>query len=169
PGDPDWAGGEVLKDRRTIDVNAAPGIVFRTACGVGGTRGWYSSTTLWKLRGLLDRLFGGPGLARGRRHPDRVRYGDVLDFWRVSDVVPDRTLELRAEMRLPGEAVLRFDVEPHEGGTRSRLIQTALFRPRGLAGILYWFSVLPLHGIVFQGMLHGLAAEAERAARSDRP
>jgi uncharacterized protein YbjT (DUF2867 family) len=169
PGDPDWAGGRAaFEDRREIDVAAPPPAVFRVACGVGGARGWYSSTALWKLRGLLDRLFGGPGLARGRRHPDRVRYGDVLDFWRVSDVVPDRALELRAEMRLPGEAVLRFDVAPHPEGARSRLVQTALFRPRGLAGILYWFAILPLHGIVFRGMLHGLAAEAERiAARSD--
>lgn len=165
PGDPHWAGGRAAyEDRRAIDVAAPPDVVFRVACGVGGRKGWYSSTALWKLRGLLDRLFGGPGLGRGRRHPDHLAYGDVVDFWRVSDLVAGRTLELRAEMRLPGEAVLRFDVERREHGSASRLTQIARFRPRGLAGILYWFAVLPMHGIVFRGMLHGLAGEAERVA-----
>jgi uncharacterized protein YbjT (DUF2867 family) len=159
PGDPDWAGGRAaFEDRRAIDVAAPPDVVFRVACGVGGARGWYSSTVLWKLRGLLDRMFGGPGLGRGRRDPDHVRYGDVLDFWRVSDVVPGRSLELRAEMRLPGEA------RPGADAGGSRLEQTARFRPRGLPGLLYWYAVLPLHAIVFRSMLHGLAAEAERAA-----
>ena len=162
PGDPDWAGGKTFVDWRRTDVAAAPDRVFRAVCRIGGTRGWYAANALWRLRGLLDRLVGGPGLERGRRNANFVAYGDALDFWRVTGIQQDRWLELRAEMKLPGDATLEFNVLPVPGQPeRSRLIQTARFRPRGLAGLAYWYAVTPFHGIVFKGMLHGLRRAAE--------
>ncbi len=160
PGDPDWAGGTVYEDRRRITVAAPPAAAFRAVCQVGGRYGWHDLDWLWRLRGLLDRLLGGPGLARGRRHLERVEYGDVLDFWRVADVEPDRRLVLRAEMRLPGEALLEFDLAP-AGEGRTEVVQTARFKPRGLPGLLYWWAVQPLHGLVFRDMLRGVRRRSE--------
>jgi hypothetical protein len=112
-----------------------------------------------------DRIVGGPGLRRGRRHPNQIVYGDAVDFWRVTNVEVNRRLELRAEMKLPGEAVLEFEVEPtSEHGCR--LTQTARFKPRGLFGISYWYAVLPFHGVVFDGMLRGLRRDAENRMRT---
>ncbi len=167
PGDPHWAGGKVFVDRRTICIEAPASAVFQAICRVGGGHGWYAADWLWRLRGLLDRLVGGPGLRRGRRDPQLLAYGEALDFWRVTRVEPDRRIELHAEMKLPGVATLTFEIEPdaaHPGGTLMH--QTARFRPRGLAGLLYWYSVLPLHGIVFRGMLAGIRRAAERAAKA---
>jgi hypothetical protein len=112
-------------------------------------------------------MVGGPGLRRGRRDPDEVLYGEAIDFWRVTAVEPGRRLALRAEMKLPGEAVLEFVVEPagdSRVGGAARLVQTATFRPRGLAGLLYWYGVMPFHGFVFRGMLNGIRRTAERDA-----
>jgi uncharacterized protein YbjT (DUF2867 family) len=163
PGDPDWAGGTVYVDQRRTRVRAPASVLFRTVCRVGGRQGWYASNWLWQLRGVLDRLIGGPGLARGRpRDDDRVAYGDVLDFWRVTGIDAGRRLELRGEMRLPGTARLEFEVhgDPEDPG-RSTLIQTAQFKPKGLMGLAYWFSVLRLHGFVFSSMLDGIRRHAE--------
>lgn len=164
PGDPDWAGGTVYVDRHTCSVQAPAAVTFRTAMAVGGETGWYGGNWLWRVRGLLDRLIGGPGLRRGRRDPHRVMVGDALDFWRVVELVPGKSLQLRAEMKLPGVALLQFDVE--DQGACSQLAVTAKFKPRGLLGILYWYSVLPLHSLVFAGLLRGLARAAETAART---
>ena len=165
PGDPDWAGGTVFIDRRTVEVGASPAEVFAAVCRIGGRHGWYGADALWRLRGRMDRLVGGPGLRRGRRDPERVAFGDALDFWRVVGVEPDRELRLRAEMKLPGEAELDFTLEATDGEShRTRLVQTARFKPRGLAGLAYWFAVKPLHAVVFDGMLAGVRREAERAA-----
>ncbi|MGB0716349.1 MAG: DUF2867 domain-containing protein, partial [Phycisphaerae bacterium] len=116
-------------------------------------------------RGLLDRLVGGPGLRRGRRHPDQVRYGDSIDFWRVTGIEPDKSLDLRAEMKLPGEAMLSFNIDCEEAenpqDTICHVQQTARFKPKGLLGIAYWYAVVPLHGIVFTGMLNGIRRTAE--------
>lgn len=162
PGDPDWAGGTVFTDRRETPIAAPAGDVYRAVCRIGGGQGYYAADWLWRVRGWLDRLVGGPGLRRGRRDPEQVGYGDALDFWRVTGVQPDRRLELRAEMRLPGIAELSFDIEPlADDPSRCRLVQTARFKPRGLTGIAYWYAVLPLHGIVFPGMLHGIRRAAE--------
>ncbi len=158
PGDPDWAGGKTYVDRREKDIPAPPAAVFRAVCRVGGGHGWYAADWLWKVRGAMDRLVGGPGLRRGRRHPETVSYGDALDFWRVRHVEQDRRLDLRAEMKLPGEALLSFEIEDH--GDHSRLIQTARFMPRGLLGLLYWWAVVPLHHVVFEGMLGGICRAA---------
>ena len=163
PGDPDWAGGTVYNDTHEAIVAADPATTFATVLAIGGANGWYGGNWLWRLRGVIDKLIGGPGLRRGRRDPKRVAVGDALDFWRVVDVVAGQSLDLRAEMKLPGIAMLRFRVEP-EGpeGKRSRLSVTAMFKPRGLLGIAYWYAVLPLHTFVFRGMLRGLKQAAER-------
>jgi hypothetical protein len=111
----------------------------------------------------MDRMIGGPGLRRGRRHPECVHYGDALDFWRVREVVPEHRLRLIAEMKLPGEAELGFEIEDvNAGASRTRLVQTARFKPRGLLGIAYWYAVMPLHGMVFTGMLQGIRRAALR-------
>jgi uncharacterized protein YbjT (DUF2867 family) len=165
PGDPDWAGGKVFADRREITVTAPPEAVYRAICRVGGGHGWYAAGWLWRVRGWMDRLVGGPGLRRGRRDPNTVSFGETLDFWRVTGIETDRRLELRAEMKLPGTATLEFEIEPREYGSKSHLIQTARFMPRGLFGLIYWYAVVPLHHVVFAGMIRGIrrAAEAEPA------
>jgi uncharacterized protein YbjT (DUF2867 family) len=168
PGDPDWAGGTVFVDRRETTIHAPAAAVYRTLCRLGGEHGWYGADWLWRVRGALDRLVGGPGLRRGRRDPDHLAYGDAVDFWRVSALGTDRSLSLRAEMRLPGEAVLEFSVEPTGEPEHTRLVQTARFRPRGLLGLVYWYGVLPLHGIVFRRMLAGVRRLAEAEARAAR-
>jgi hypothetical protein len=162
PGDPDWAGGALYKDDRSVEVAATPEQLFAAVCRVGGKQGWYSASWLWRLRGLMDRLAGGPGITRGRRRPDKVEFGDVLDFWRVTGLEQHRHIRLWAEMKLPGDATLEFEVTPDPGGgALCRLRQLALFRPRGLAGIAYWYAVKPIHGFVFDKMLHGIKADAE--------
>lgn len=166
PGDPDWAGGTTFVDRRQRRIDAQPKHVFWAVCRIGGGNGWYAADYLWRIRGFLDQIVGGPGLRRGRKDPERLGYGDALDFWRVTDIVQDRRLVLRAEMKLPGEATLGFDLEAIGDGA-TMLTQTARFRPRGLLGLLYWYAVLPLHGIVFRGMLNGIdrTAVSEGAGR----
>ncbi len=167
PTDPDWSGGSVLCDERERVVDAPADVVHRVVCGIGGDRGWYTSDWLWVVRGMLDKLSGGPGIRRGRRHPDHLWVGDTLDFWRVQAVEPGRLLRLRAEMRLPGVASLEWLVEPLPDGTagpRCLLSQTATFVPRGLWGRVYWYTVAPFHQFVFPGLIDGLVADAERAA-----
>lgn len=165
PGDPDWAGGTVFTDQRVAQVAAPPAAVFGAVCRIGGSHGYPGADWLWHVRGWMDRMVGGPGLRRGRRCAERLAFGEALDFWRVTGVDPERRLELRAEMKLPGEALLSFEIEPApENPARCRLTQTARFKPRGLLGIAYWYAVLPLHGIVFPRMLAGLKKSAEAAA-----
>jgi uncharacterized protein YbjT (DUF2867 family) len=165
PGDPDWAGGTVFVDRRVAEIDAPPAAVFRAVRRIGGGNGWYAADVLWRFRGWIDRLVGGPGLRRGRRDPEILGYGDALDFWRVTGIEEDRCLELRAEMKLPGEALLEFEIS--EGDHGSVLTQTARFKPRGLTGLLYWFTVLPLHNFVFRGMLGGIRRIAEALSVTD--
>lgn len=161
-GDPDWAGGKVFVDERCTWIDAPAEAVYRAVCRIGGGQGYYAADLLWRIRGTMDRLIGGPGLRRGRRHPETVGFGEALDFWRVTDVQADRRLALRAEMRLPGEATLTFEIEPTaDPAGHCRLRQTARFKPRGLLGLAYWFAVLPLHHIVFKGMLNGIRRTAQ--------
>jgi len=109
-------------------------------------------------------------LRDGRRDPDRLAFGEALDFWRVTAVEAGRRLALRAEMKLPGEALLEFTIEPLPGeASRCRLVQTARFLPRGLLGLAYWYGVMPLHGIVFGRMLRGVRRVAEALAAVDGP
>jgi len=163
PSDPDWAGGTVFRDEREIVIEAPDWAVFRAVCRVGGGHGWYAADWLWRIRGWIDLVVGGPGLRRGRRDPEMVRYGEALDFWRVVGVERDKRLVLRAEMKLPGEALIEFRVEAR-GEFQCLLQQRALFRPRGLFGLLYWYAVAPLHHVVFRGMLLGIRREALKIA-----
>ena len=119
---------------------------------IGGENGWYYGTILWKFRGYIDKLFGGIGLRRGRTNKTELKTGDALDFWRV--LVADKEqkrLILFAEMKLPGEAWLEFKV------AKGKVYQRATFRPKGLAGRLYWYSVVPFHGFIFNGMIKKIA------------
>ena len=159
PGDPDWAGGTTYVHREETEIDANPARVFKTICRIGGENGWYAADALWQIRGILDRVVGGPGLRRGRRSPDEINYGDALDFWRVTGIEPGQSISLRAEMKVPGVAMLEFELEPRNGTTH--LAQIARFQPRGLLGILYWFAVMPLHGYVFRSMLRGIREAAE--------
>lgn len=151
--------GMFLEQRRQR-VTAAPHAVFQAFTRLGGENGWLYFNWAWFLRGLIDRLVGGVGLRRGRRHPTEVRVGDALDFWRVEAVEPDRLLRLRAEMKVPGLAWLQFRAEPLEDGS-TQLTQTAFFAPNGLFGLLYWYGLYPLHGLIFSGMIRKLAERAE--------
>jgi uncharacterized protein YbjT (DUF2867 family) len=146
----------MIRDRRSVLVDASVEDVFALLSRVGGRHGWFYADWIWRLRGVADRLLGGVGFRRGRRHPDRLRAGDPVDFWRVECVTVPYRLLLRAEMRLPGRAWLEWTIRPIPGG-RSELTQAALFEPRGLAGLLYWHALYPVHALIFSGMLRGLA------------
>jgi uncharacterized protein YbjT (DUF2867 family) len=159
PSDPDWSGGSLYEDRRELAVDADAGAVWQVVEGIGGDNGWYSFPLAWAVRGWLDRLIGGVGLRRGRRDPRRLRVGDSLDFWRVEEITPGRLLRLRAEMRLPGAAWLEMAVAD-AGPGRCVYRQRALFRPRGLAGHAYWWSIVPFHAVVFGGMARNIARRA---------
>jgi hypothetical protein len=143
-------------DSRSVHVTASPHEAFAPIRRIGGATGWYYANWLWELRGLLDRLFGGFGVRRGRRDPNALCVGDTVDFWRVEVMEPDHRLRLTAEMKLPGRAWLEFEVTGDSTGSLIR--QTATFDPVGLLGLAYWYSVFPLHRLVFSGMLHGIAA-----------
>lgn len=150
-----------LIERRQALVQATPAETFAVVRTIGGRRGYRAWDWAWELRGAADRLVGGVGLRRGRRHPSEVRVGDALDFWRVEAVQPDRLLRLRAEMKVPGAAWLQFETLPREGGG-ALLVQTAYFAPRGVPGLAYWYALLPVHSRIFSGMIAALAAEAGR-------
>lgn len=166
PGDPEWSGGKVFMDRRSVSIHADAKAVFAAVCRIGGGNGWYAGDILWRIRGWMDTLVGGPGLRRGRRNSEQVEFGEALDFWRVIGVNRDRSLALLAEMKLPGTAMLNFELKPEQGGSSTRLEMLARFRPKGLFGILYWYAVAPLHNFVFGGMLKGIRAAAEASQLS---
>ena len=161
PSDANWAGGSLYVDQRERKVAADPEHLWRVIEGIGGENGWYSFPLGWQVRGLIDRISGGPGLRRGRRDPRDLVVGDSLDFWRVEEVDDGRLLRLRAEMRLPGLAWLELSIGSNDGGTTT-FHQRALFHPRGAVGHLYWWSVWPFHGIVFGSMQRNIAHAAER-------
>lgn len=168
-GDPHWAGGKEFLDERSVLIAADPARVFAAVCRIGGGHGWYAGQLLWRIRGWMDNLVGGPGLRRGRRDQVRVEFGETLDFWRVVGIDRDRSLSLLAEMKLPGTARLDFALAPEPAGQQTRLTMTARYRPRGLTGILYWYAVAPLHNIVFGGMLKGIRKAAEQPSPSKTP
>lgn len=156
--------GRRLVDSRTIEVEVEPANAFAPIRRIGGENGWYAFDSLWRIRGFIDLLVGGVGIRRGRRDPERLSPGETVDWWRVEACEPGRRLRLRAEMRLPGRAWLEFEVTPTANGSSIR--QTALFDPSGLAGLLYWFGIYPLHAAVFRGMIHGIAKRARIEAGS---
>lgn len=158
-GDPDWAGGTRYEDKRCLTIAATKEEIWEPLVRLGGKTGWYYGDWLWKLRGLMDRLVGGVGLSRGRRHGRELKPGDALDFWRVVAVEQNKRLLLTAEMKLPGKAMLEFKIEETEPG-HIKLTQTAKFLPSGLLGLAYWWAVTPLHNLVFGGMLRGIVSAA---------
>ena len=155
-GDAAYAGGTVMRGGHRIVLEASAEDVWQTVQRIGGRNGWYFAQPLWRLRGMMDRAVGGPGLRRGRRHPVDLRVGDGLDFWRVVAVEPPRRLLLLAEMKAPGDALLEFTIHP-EGSQRVAVDMVARFLPRGLAGIAYWYALLPAHQWLFEGMLKRVA------------
>jgi uncharacterized protein YbjT (DUF2867 family) len=162
---PSWGGvqlGTRLVDSRSVQVSVRPASAFAPVQRIGGSNGWYFANCLWWFRGFLDLLVGGVGLRRGRRDPQTLAAGDALDFWRVESFEPDHWLSLVAEMKVPGRAWLQFEVEPNSRGSVIR--QTAIFDPGGLAGLLYWYALYPVHRWIFSGMLEEIAAVAEREA-----
>ncbi len=139
-----------IKHRKVVNEE----ITLDKIWSIGGTNGWYYATFLWKVRGYLDKLFGGIGLRRGRTHQTKLNAGDPLDFWRVLYAnKEEKRLLLFAEMRLPGEAWLEFKIVKNE------LYQRAIFRPKGILGRIYWFAVLPFHGVIFNGMINKLVSK----------
>ncbi len=155
-GDAEYAGGMVCHTSYRIRLQGCPEELWDRVSAIGGDTGWYCCKALWGVRGWLDKLLGGVGLRRGRRHPTHISVGDALDFWRVLDVQPSERLLLLAEMKLPGEALLEFIMEQMDKGD-TILTVTARFLPRGVGGMLYWWAVYPLHGIVFKNMVRALA------------
>jgi hypothetical protein len=127
---------------------------FQVVQSLGGDNGWFRYDWLWRFRGLIDKLLGGPGFNRGRRDPVELRIGDSLDFWKVIDFQRGKRLLLLAQMRLPGKAWLDFSVE------KGNLVQTSYFLPKGLWGRVYWFLINPFHGLVFKDIARGIVKRA---------
>jgi hypothetical protein len=142
-------------DSRVIQVNVPTKMAFAPIRRIGGATGWYFANFLWRLRGFLDLIAGGVGLRRGRRDPETLQVGDTLDFWRVEEFDADRRLRLVAEMKVPGRAWLEFEVTGDSA--HSTIRQTAIFDPRGLFGLVYWYGLYPLHRRIFAGMLRKIA------------
>lgn len=162
-----WGGirfGSRIIDSRALHVEAPCQLAFAPIRKIGGRRGWYYASFLWMLRGWIDLACGGVGLRRGRRDPDHLRVGDVLDWWRVEEYLPNRRLRLLAEMKVPGRAWLEFEVKPEGNGSSIR--QTAIFDPVGLWGLIYWYTLYPLHVIIFQGMLRRIVQCVESDSQS---
>lgn len=149
--------GMYVETRKKL-LNLSPEDVFRSYIGIGGERGWLYMDWAWGFRGWLDKLVGGVGLRRGRRHPDEIYVGEALDFWRVEEVQKNRLLRLRAEMKLPGKAWLQFESEPQDDKTL--LTVTAYFAPYGLFGFLYWYAMWPFHKFIFDGLTRRVASRA---------
>ena len=154
----------MIVERRQRAVGAPPARVFAEVERIGGQARWPYANALWTIRGLMDRLVGGVGMRLGRRDPDHLRVGDALDFWRVEEIRRPTLLRLRAEMKVPGRAWLQYEVTSTEGG--SRLVQTAFFEPKGLPGLVYWYALYSVHGLIFRGTVRVLA---ERALDRTRP
>jgi uncharacterized protein YbjT (DUF2867 family) len=165
PSDPDWSGHTVYTDVREQHSRAPVERLWEIVEGIGGTNGWYSFPLAWAVRGWADKLVGGVGLRRGRRHASRLAVGEALDFWRVEALDRGAFLRLRAEMKVPGRAWLELTtVADPAGGSTYR--QRAVFFPSGLGGRLYWYAILPFHGIIFKGMANRITAAAEMAPAS---
>ena len=148
----------MMREVRTRYTPLPPERIFASFSSIGGERGWLTWEWVWEIRGLMDKAVGGPGLRRGRRHPTQILPGEALDFWRVEAVAAPRLLRLRAEMKVPGRAWLQWETQPEGNGTR--LIQTALFAPTGLFGMLYWYSLYPVHQFIFSDLINAIISTA---------
>ena len=155
-GDAPYAGGTVMESGYRIVLDATPEDVWKPIVKIGGKTGWYAADFLWSLRGAFDRIVGGIGLRRGRRHPTELNTGDAVDFFRVLKAEAPKHLQLLAEMQFPGEATLEFRIHPIENG-RTELQQHSRYLPKGLSGLVYWYVLYPFHQWVFKGMLESIA------------
>jgi uncharacterized protein YbjT (DUF2867 family) len=155
-GDAEWAGGTIMSCGYRTRIRASANEVWQPISRIGGRTGWYFGNSLWRLRGMLDRAAGGVGLRRGRRHPSEIGVGDALDFWRVLNLEAPYRLMLVAEMKMPGEALLDFQITP-VATDQVELQMHSRFLPRGLGGILYWYALYPFHQWIFFGMLKSIA------------
>ncbi len=164
PQDPDWAGGTIYQDIQEVSTTTTPEQLFVTVTGVGGERGWYVANSLWTLRGVLDKVIGGVGMRRGRRHPDELRVGDALDFFRVEAYEPPSLLRLRAEMKVPGDAWLEWRITGGPDDAATELRQLARFHPRGITGRAYWWLLLPIHKVMWRKLAERIVAGTELAA-----
>lgn len=144
---------------RTVLTDASPASLYKSFTNIGGETGWLTWNWAWRFRGFLDKLVGGPGLSRGRRESGNLRVGEELDFWRVEALEKDKLMRLRAEMIVPGKAWLQFEIVPK--GNQSQLVQTALYAPKGLAGLAYWYASYPAHLFLFGSMARKIAQAAE--------
>jgi hypothetical protein len=162
PTDPDWAGGTLYTDVRTVHSEDSIETVWKRIEAIGGKHGYSTATWAWELRGLMDKFVGGVGLRRGRRDENTLIEGEALDFWRVEAINRPFLLRLRAEMRMPGLAWLEFVAEKDSSGTGTLITQRALFAPKGLFGHAYWWSVWPMHGLVFPSMVKNMAGPSVR-------
>jgi uncharacterized protein YbjT (DUF2867 family)/uncharacterized protein YndB with AHSA1/START domain len=169
--DPDHAYAHGLTTREGMimetnqeEIDAPPHSVFKVFTSLGGERGWLYANWAWRLRAAMDRLVGGLGMRRGRRNPNEVLPGDVVDFWRAEIVEPDHLLRLCAEMKLPGRGWLQFEVVPEEGKPKSSVLtQTVFFETKGLMGHLYWWLLYPFHVMIFSGMCKRIKKISEEA------
>ena len=155
----DFREGMIVEQRRRT-VDASPAAVFAVVTSLGGRRGWLYADALWRLRGVLDRLVGGVGFRRGRRDAQELRVGDAVDFWRVEAIETNALLRLRAEMKVPGRAWLEFRVAPGDQADTTILQQNAYFAPRGLAGLIYWYALYPIHRRIFSQLSERVAQAA---------
>jgi uncharacterized protein YbjT (DUF2867 family) len=148
--------GMIVEKRQRVTKHSS-GIVYERISSLGGENGWLYMNWAWRLRGMLDRIFGGVGFRRGRRDPQELRAGDAVDFWRVETVQPGKLIRFRAEMKVPGKAWLQFEVDsgPDSGTV---VTQTAFFAPKGLTGFLYWYILYPVHSLIFSGLIRNLTA-----------
>lgn len=159
-GDAPYSGGTLLQGGYKMILDCTPDEVWKVISQIGGYNGWYYGDILWQIRGWLDDMAGGVGLRRGRRDPDKLYVGDALDFWRVLVVVPPKKLILLAEMKLPGEAILNFEISPAKKGTEIKI--GTRFKPIGLYGITYWYTLLPFHNLLFGGMFREIARRVNK-------
>ncbi|MEW6184482.1 MAG: SDR family oxidoreductase [Thermodesulfobacteriota bacterium] len=160
-GDTHYAGGTILELGYRIKLQASPDEIWKPIVQLGGKTGWYFGQSLWNIKGWFDRLLGGVGFGGRRRHPTELRVGDALDLWRVLEITPPHHLMLAGEMKLPGEALLEFKINPlPEGG--SELEQNSRFLPRGLVGIIYWYLLEPVHRILYPNLLKAISRTIEK-------
>jgi len=161
PDDPSWAGGVRYEDVRLRRTRVPREYVFDVVRSIGGSHGWFSPRLLWSVRGAVDKLTGGIGAGRGRRHPIELSVGEPVDLWRVDAIDPPSLLRLRAEMRVPGIAWHEYRVL--DDGVATILEQRSLFEPRGLWGRMYWFMLAPMHALLYPRMVRRIVREAEGA------
>ena len=162
-----WERGLIL-ERRSAPIESSATSAFQAFGSLGGPAGWLALNWAWRLRGALDRMVGGVGMRPQRRLERELRAGDTVDFWTVDKLQPDRRLRLRADLRLPGQAWLEFAVRELPSGVRL-LIQTAIYAPKGLLGVLYWMLLYPAHRLIFGRLHRRLIERARQIEAASRP